>query len=143
MAVEFTVIEEERTRLFRCQLTKVSADFDRDTGITDVYFRGNFDNFRTFTSAAAGDAQLPDWSDFDLTWVYETRHAHVLGVKLFVITVMGISSETGQRDAFLGEATIDLLTLATGPTDVTLKLMDGDVAVGRYSQCHGSGRRPP
>lgn len=110
--MSYTVATKD-TRIFRTKITNVSAEFDHFMG-DGVYFDLNFDNFRTYTSSAGeNDARLPKFND-EFSFNYETEFADLLAAKLMKLTFYKAGTKL---ECFLGEASCDLMTLATGCSD--------------------------
>lgn len=132
MFTAFSVVSED-TKLFRIELRNLSADLET-TSIVNCYFECNFDNYRSWTTpkAVSGTNQQPSWDDYKRIFVYETLHADNMVVKLFTLSLYGTRfGELDARPEFVGEAVVDLLTLARGPRQLSLSLMDGDAFAGR------------
>lgn len=110
---------------FTIVLSKVSCTLYRpDPNYNaNFFYEVNFDNYVHFSSTVT--QQSTSWRDKH-TFLYETIHPHLLVNKLCRLNVFS-KSAAGYR----GTAAVDLLTLATGPRQIVLSLMDGDVAVGR------------
>jgi hypothetical protein len=130
-----TVISPE-TRLFRVKIHHVYAvDLKTTAQQRHLWFEGNFDNFRTFTSPVQDDGtntSNPRWSKFDVLFVYETAMHHLLLAKLMNFTLYCAEDGSDGRDSkhFLGEASCDLLHLALGPPSVMLTVKCGDIYIG-------------
>ena len=110
--MSFTIATKD-TRIFRTKITNVRAEFDHFEG-DNLFFEFNFDNFRTYTSGGGEvDARCPKWS-LEMTFNYETEFADLLAAKIMKIGFF----KPGEGDSgFVGDATCDLLTLATGCQD--------------------------
>lgn len=93
--------------------------------------------FRTFKTPKSNTSiQYPEWPEYDLMFIYQTEYAEMLIAKRFKMALHCSMKEEGkgenQMDSeFLGEAEIDLMTLATGPQDVRLQLKNGEIVIGR------------
>lgn len=132
--MSFIVIPNDVT-VFRVKVSNLSCDVtDVNPNFTKFKIVGNFDQFRTFTTPAVSNSPAqPHWDDFNVMFLYETAMPELLIAKNFMLALScnDASQAEGDSDYFVGEATIDLLTLATGPVDVTLKVMNGECPAGR------------
>ena len=129
----FTVVPKG-CRIFRTKLHHVEADFTHmEAGLFDLFFKVNFDNYRTYTSPRMtnSDAKKPFWDDFAMNFNYETEFAHLMVAKRLTISFFAVDPNSKGQSHFLGDAIVDLLTLATGPPDINLAIHQGDMAVGR------------
>lgn len=111
--MSYTVATKD-TRIFRTVITNVRVEFDHFMG-EGIYFDLNFDNFRTYTSSTAENPTQPSYSD-EFKFNYETQFADLLAAKLLKITFYKSGGAT-KVENFVGEASCDLMTLATGCTD--------------------------
>jgi hypothetical protein len=106
-------------RYVECTIDRIDPNHDRD-----FKYKINFDNYRHAKSGVQHRA--PIWPDEKLVFIYETMFPHLLISKLCRFSV---TSSLGNN--FIGDASIDLLTLATGPSRIALSLRNGDSIVGR------------
>lgn len=106
-------------RYVECTIDRIDPNHNRD-----FRYRVNFDNYRHVHSSVQHNA--PIWSDEKTVFIYETMYPHLLVSKLCRFSVLSSSG-----DYFIGDAIIDLLTLATGPSKIALTLRCGDSPVGR------------
>jgi hypothetical protein len=117
--MSYTVATKD-TRIFRVQITNVSAEFEHFMG-EGIYFELNFDNFRTYTSSAGEvDTIRPKYND-EFKFNYETVFADLLAAKLMKITFYKSGSK---EQSYLGEASCDLMTLATGCSDCRFSIYE-------------------
>lgn len=133
MLPSFTVVTGA-TRIFRTKITKLSGDIKLTANQSDVFFDTNFDSYRTFTSpaAASGTGDRPAWPEYEMFFNYETELSHLLLAKRasFAFYCKDSGDDIDSSRHFLGEASVDLLSLAAGPSKVSLTLFDGDVVKG-------------
>jgi hypothetical protein len=121
--MSFTVATKD-TRIFRTKITNVSAEFDHFMG-EGIYFELNFDNFRTYTSSAGeNDDRLPKFND-EFNFNYETEFADLLAAKLLKLTFY---KKGTKEESFVGEASCDLMTLATGCPDCRFSIYESSDA---------------
>lgn len=123
------------TTVFRVELSDIRVLLNNHTQRPDrekAWFTGNFDNYRTIVSPkkivySNGEVLFEDYKSL---FIYETQvePPELLVAKLFSINVFGNTDMD-----FIGGASIDLLTLASGPRRVVLRLFDGDSIVGRIA----------
>lgn len=106
-------------RFVECTIDRIDPNHDRD-----FVYKINYDNYRHIKSSTQHSA--PIWSDEKVVFIYETMFPHLLVNK---ICRFSVSSSHGNN--FIGDASIDLLTLSTGPSRLALSLRDGDRVVGR------------
>eukprot|EP00758_Cryptobia_borreli_P000533 Tbor_TRINITY_DN1188_c0_g1::TRINITY_DN1188_c0_g1_i1::g.15582::m.15582 len=132
--MSFITVSNDVT-VFRVQIKDIRIDIDSpNPNFSNFEITGNFDNFRTFSSTTSDKNPIePSWSDFNMMFLYHTEMPEMLVVKRFTMSIScrDKSKSDGSKDHFIGESTIDLLTLAAGPTDVTLKLLNGSSKTGR------------
>lgn len=136
--MSFIVIPND-VSVFRVKVSGLTCDvIDVNPNFTKFKIVGNFDQFRSFTTPDVSNSPAqPTWEDFQVMFLYETAMPELLIAKNFMLALScnDASRSEGDSDHFIGEATIDLLTLATGPTDVTLKIENGECPAGRiYAQ---------
>jgi hypothetical protein len=132
MAVPSFTVVKKGCRIFRTKMHHLEAEFkDIESTHFDLYFKMNFDNFRTYTSPRMTNtsAKAPFWADFEMNFNYETSYPHLMVAKRLTVSFFARDSST-KRDCFLGDAVLDLMTLATGPPDVQLTIRQGDMAAG-------------
>ncbi|CUG92128.1 Hypothetical protein, putative [Bodo saltans] len=106
-------------RYVECTIDRIDPNHDKD-----FKYNINFDNYRHTKSGVQHRA--PIWPDEKLVFIYETMYPHLLVSKLCRFSVF---SSNGKN--FVGDASIDVLTLATGPSRIALSLRNGDSVVGR------------
>jgi hypothetical protein len=129
MMQSFTVVPLG-TRIFSTKMSNVKIFLPKATPKhTRVWYKAMFDNFRTWSSPASTDpARDCNFRDYEMQFMYETEHSDRMMFKFFKLAVY--CDFEGKADTFMGEATIDLYSLATGPEDVFLSIYDGDVEAG-------------
>lgn len=117
--MSYTVASKD-TRIFRTEISSVNVEFDHFMG-EGIYFDLNFDNFRTYTSSTGEvDDRCPKFND-QFKFNYETEFADLLAAKLMKITFY----KAGDKEqSFVGEATCDLMTLATGCSDCRFSIYE-------------------
>lgn len=132
--MSFIVVPNDAT-VFRVQIKDVSIDIDKpNPNFSKFQITGNFDNFRSFSSTTSDkNPTQPSWPKLDMMFLYDTQMPEMLVVKCFTMSISchDEGKSDGSADHFIGESTIDLLTLAAGPTDVTLQIRNGSLKAGR------------
>lgn len=124
MALSFIVAPAIKY-FFNVELQDVTFELTRpNPNDKNFKFTLQFDNYRTIRSGVNADKAI--WPTRSALFVYETLYPHLLLSKLCKISLHA-------QHSFIGEASVDLLTLATGPSRVSLSLFNGDVRVGRVS----------
>lgn len=116
------------TKFFRIELTNLCANLNTPTH--QPFFQCRFDNYLTWETPPATflgeNGKFPEWGGYSRCFIYETLHSDAFLVKLFKIELCDVGHQ------YLGEATIDLETLARGPENVSLALLQGEnTSVGR------------
>lgn len=131
MYQSFTIVPEG-TRVFRTEITEIRASLDGLTANQSAPFiRGNFDSFRTFISPTSSNSgRLVEWGGYRMRFNYETAHDTLLAAKRFTLSFY-VADRVSGKEEFFGEASVDLLTLAAGPCDVSLSIFSGDHVVGK------------
>jgi len=97
-------------------------------GLSDPYIVGDFDNYRTFKTPKINKTLNPVWTDFSTQFFYETKYGRKLHLKFLKFDVY--DHDMFSKDDYLGQAKIDLYTLATGPIHHELTLKDGSKDAG-------------
>ena len=121
------VVATKDTSVFRVEISNVIfAEGRPDPNNCDFYYRINFDNFRRENSPVAKE---PRWDQSSIVFMYTTKFVDQLITKMMTIEVKCTNRAGG--DGFLGQAVIDLLTLATGPVKVVLTTTNGDFPTGK------------
>lgn len=127
------------TTVFRVELLNVRVVLQHpDSNLTKCRVRGNFDNFRTINSPWHSLVDgCSSFHNYRCVFVYETRlrPLDILAAKLFAIEVYGKAARVSddEIDPYIGQASIDLLTLAAGSQKCSLQLFHGDAFAGRIS----------
>lgn len=95
-------------------------------GRSDPFLKVNFDNFKTFKTEVVKKTLNPKWK-FKIEFDYETRYPNKLDKKIVRIDCYDWD-RVGGND-MIGSATVDLHTIATGPTRLSLTIRDGTIAL--------------
>ena len=132
--MSFIVIPNDVT-VFRVKISNLSCDvINVNPNFSNFTIDGIFDLFRTFKTPATNNSpSQPTWEDFEVMFLYETAMPELLVAKncMIALSCKDASMSEGTSTNFIGQAVIDLLTLAAGPSDITLQLLSGDVVTGR------------
>lgn len=147
MSGGFLIIPRNVT-LFRVKVSGIRCELDKAyTDAEDLYVDGDFDMFRTFsTSKEAKSKQSPEWPEYEVMFIYQTEYVEMLIAKRFKLAlnctlsssakesglgIVGAGCCGGQFSTdFIGEAEVDLMTIATGPETIVLTLRNGEIVVG-------------
>lgn len=132
------IVCSKNTTVFRAHIQNFKIGLEHpDANIQSVTFRGNFDNYRTIVAPSQPCRDgLVCFDNFEALFVYETvlPEPELLVAKLFALDVTATYASTSvDLDPFLGQCSVDLLTLAAGPSNVSLTIFYGDRPVGRMS----------
>jgi hypothetical protein len=100
-------------------------------GLSNPYLKAYFDEYRSFRTPTINKTIHPCWN-VDKRFNYETSFVDCLHVKKLLIMVYH-DNDIHLKDIVLGQASIDLHTLATGPCDVKLTLTRSAVPCGSVS----------
>jgi hypothetical protein len=121
------IVATAETVVFRVEISNVVFLQNRpDPNQRDFFYSINFDNFRREDSPVASS---PRWEDHKIVFMYSTKFVDQLISKYLTIGINCTHSAGGST--FVGQAVIDLLTLATGPLRVILTTTDGDFPTGK------------
>eukprot|EP00026_Physarum_polycephalum_P008456 Phypoly_transcript_08542.p1 GENE.Phypoly_transcript_08542~~Phypoly_transcript_08542.p1 ORF type:complete len:444 (+),score=72.23 Phypoly_transcript_08542:95-1426(+) len=95
-----------------------------------VFVLGNFDNFKQFkTDSTDNELYGGTWDKFEVQFHYETKYSDKLDKKNFELHVF---KEKFFSNGRIGSISVDLYTLACGPTHHDIMLLNKDnVSVGR------------
>jgi len=87
-------------------------------GLSDPYVLANFDHFRSFKLKRQRKTLNPSWDNFSLSFTYETRFQRKLHLKRFHFIVK--DQDKYSRDDLIGKCSVDLASLAMGPSKVMM-----------------------
>ena len=119
--------------VFRVEIKHVSIRVFDHYNYKEVYFEGNFDNYKTISGPTVdlSNTGTASYSDFKSLFVYETSAMDAVKDPEVLITKVVSFDVFADEEVFLGTATVDVLTLATGPKQVTLGIFTGDTLSGQ------------
>lgn len=121
--------------VFRVEIKQVSVRVFNHFDYKEVYFTGNFDNYKTINgpSVEMSHSGTASFSEFKSLFVYETSAMDIVDDPEVLVTKIVSFDVFADSEVFLGTAIVDLLTLATGPKQVSLSFYNGDALGGRFN----------
>ena len=130
MGYTYSTVLGPNVAIFNCRMHSFSAEVPaaNGDGTSDPFLSVDFDGYKSFQTSTAKCTILPQW-DTDVCFNYETAYSDQLQHKSLI--VFAYDENAVHENVFMGQARVDLHTLATGPSDVTLTLLNGDVKVGK------------